>query len=79
MQNALKHAGLNPRIWITLADGDDALIFQVDDDGLGFDRATVSAGTGLLNMEERVAMLGGHLEIGARPGGGTRVMGTLPV
>ena len=39
----------------------------------------MTEGTGLLNMEERVAKLGGHLEIAARPGGGTRITGTLPV
>ena len=79
MQNALKHAGPDARIWITLADADGELTFRVDDDGLGFERAAVTEGTGLLNMEERVAKLGGHLEIAARPGGGTRITGTLPV
>lgn len=79
MQNAMKHAGHNARVWVTLADGDGVLTFQVDDDGLGFDRGTVNDGTGLANMEERVTQLGGHLEIGSRPGGGTRITGTLPV
>ncbi len=78
MQNALKHAGRNSRVWVTLGDGEGVLTFQVDDDGPGFDRESITYGTGLANMEERVGKLGGYLEIGSRPGGGTRITGTLP-
>jgi len=79
MQNALKHAGPDARIWVTIADAEGELTFRVDDDGQGFERGAVAEGTGLLNMEERVALLGGHLEIVERPGGGTRITGTLPI
>jgi signal transduction histidine kinase len=36
------------------------------------------AGSGVLGMRERAALLGGSVEIGERPGGGTRVVARLP-
>ena len=53
--------------------------FSVEDDGRGFDPATVARGTGLENLERRVAELGGHVEVKTRAGHGTRVSGALPL
>lgn len=39
----------------------------------------IGAGLGLLGMTERVALLGGHLEVQTRPGAGTRVRFTVPL
>jgi signal transduction histidine kinase len=52
--------------------------FSVEDDGVGFDPATVQRGAGLDNLEGRMAALGGTLRIDSRPGRGTRVTGHLP-
>ena len=57
----------------------DALELVVRDDGQGFDvtgarrRATRGESQGLLNMQERVALAGGELEIHSAPGQGTTV------
>jgi len=61
------------------ASGGRILYFEVDDDGAGFDAATVARGAGLGNMADRLDALGGHLAVDSAPGRGTRVRGTLPV
>ena len=52
--------------------------FTVEDDGAGFDPATAERGAGLTNLADRVAAVGGTLEIDARPGRGTRITGEIP-
>jgi signal transduction histidine kinase len=49
---------------------------HVRDDGVGGARAD---GTGLLGLNDRVAALGGQLEIESPPGDGTRIAATLPL
>jgi len=51
----------------------------VQDDGQGFDTAgTHSKGIGLLGLQERLELLGGALEIEAKPGQGTQLRGHVP-
>lgn len=53
----------------------------VEDDGVGFDPATLlsEAGVGLQGMRERAELIGAHLEIDSRPGAGTRIRVELPL
>lgn len=51
----------------------------VTDDGLGFDPTALPAGTGLASMRERVALLGGVLEVRSAPGAGTTVRVEVPL
>jgi signal transduction histidine kinase len=51
----------------------------VEDDGVGFDPASVRRGHGLHNMESRVAALGGTLEIEVREAGGMRHIVRVPL
>lgn len=56
-------------------------IVVVEDDGTGFD-PEASAGTerlGLLGMRERLALLGGCLEIESSPGAGTTLVARVPL
>jgi two-component system sensor histidine kinase UhpB len=56
----------------------------VRDNGAGFDvaaarqRAVRGASLGLLGMQERVALLGGRMEIDSAPGRGTEIRVRLP-
>jgi signal transduction histidine kinase len=82
IQNAVKHAAGARQIAILL-DGDDGrLRFEVRDDGPGFDGNGNGngrhRGSGLLNMRDRVAAIGGELAIVSSPGRGTRVIGSVP-
>ena len=76
LQNVAKHAPDASRVAISLERSGD-LRFAVRDDGPGFDTAA-AAGHGLVNMRDRVAAVGGTLEINA-VSGGTEILGTVPV
>jgi signal transduction histidine kinase len=76
LQNAAKHAP-GATVTLRLTDCDGRLSFSAADDGPGFDPAAVRFGTGLQNMTDRLSVLGGHLEVCARPGAGTTVTGHL--
>ena len=69
--------GLGART-IRLAQTDGMLAFEVDDDGRGFDPATASRGTGLQGIADRLAALGGTIEIESAAGAGTTVRGRIP-
>jgi signal transduction histidine kinase len=56
----------------------DAVSFEVRDDGVGFDPIATPHGSGLTNMTDRMAALGGTLDIRSRPGAGTTVAGRIP-
>jgi signal transduction histidine kinase len=78
LQNAAKHAGAGASATIRLGEVDGWVSFSVEDDGAGFDPAAVNRGAGLTNLADRVAAVGGNLQIDARPGRGTRIAGEIP-
>lgn len=78
LQNAAKHApgaAVGIRLW-TDAGG---LLFEVADDGPGFDVSAVAGGHGFVNMADRLGAIGGTVRWDSAPGRGTRVSGALPV
>jgi signal transduction histidine kinase len=77
LQNVAKYAGPS-RVQIRLSETLDQLTFQVVDDGVGFDAASTSYGSGLRNMADRVAALGGTVDVESHPGRGTTVTGRIP-
>jgi signal transduction histidine kinase len=78
VQNAVKHAHGASRITILL-DGDHGLRFEVRDDGAGFPAEPHAPGSGLTNINARLASVGGTLMIASTPGGGTSVVGDIPL
>jgi signal transduction histidine kinase len=78
LQNVAKYAGAS-RATVTLSNGSGTLDFEVADDGVGFDAARTTYGTGLQGMADRLAALGGSLSVRSTPKAGTTVHGTVPV
>jgi signal transduction histidine kinase len=77
LQNVAKYAGAT-RADLTLRRVEHGLEFEVRDDGSGFDPATTPKGSGLQNMEDRLAALGGSLEVRSTPGEGASIVGRVP-
>jgi signal transduction histidine kinase len=75
LTNIARHAKAK-RVEITLRRDVTDLVLCVQDDGLGFDlgamreRAIAGGSLGVLGMQERATLLGGHLEIESEPGHG---------
>jgi signal transduction histidine kinase len=78
LQNVQKYAGAS-QATVRLSEADGVLRFEVDDDGCGFDLATVRKGSGLTDVADRLDALDGHLEIDSALGRGCRLRGVLPV
>jgi signal transduction histidine kinase len=51
----------------------------VTDDGDGYDARLIPIGSGLRNMADRVAALGGRLKVQSAAGQGTAIIGQLPI
>jgi signal transduction histidine kinase len=77
LANASKHAA-GAAAHVTVRYDRRAVEVQVDDEG-GAPRSSDNGGHGLVGIEERVALYGGTLQIGARPRGGFQVKARLPI
>jgi signal transduction histidine kinase len=78
LTNTLKHAG-TARAEIVVRYGRSAVEVEVSDDGQGAQNGANGTGHGLIGMRERVALYGGTLRTGTRPGGGYEVRARLPL
>jgi signal transduction histidine kinase len=77
LQNIAKYADASQiGIWLGVRDG--SLSFTVSDDGAGYDASSTPMGSGLRNMADRLAALGGTLRIQSERGRGTVVSAWLP-
>jgi signal transduction histidine kinase len=77
LQNVSKHTRAT-RVEIRLRSSADELGFEVTDDGAGFEVASNGGGAGLRNMADRIAAVGGRLEIRSTVQG-TTVTGVVPI
>jgi signal transduction histidine kinase len=78
LTNATKH-GHAKRAVIEVIQHDGRIELLVRDDGRGFDPQQGTAGFGLMGMRERVALLGGELQVASSAGSGTTVTAAMPV
>jgi signal transduction histidine kinase len=89
LTNVMKHAG-KPHTDVRLSYEPAAVVVEVADSGRPIPAAVPApaasgasvprgAGMGLLGLRERVALYGGELAAGPRPGGGWLVQARMPV
>jgi signal transduction histidine kinase len=78
LTNILKHAQAE-RVDLRVGEENGKIEVSVRDDGVGFDPAAQAAGFGLVGMRERLAIIGGTLEVDSSPGKGTELRAELPV
>jgi two-component system, NarL family, sensor kinase len=82
LANAVTHADAE-NVTMRLSESPQHLTLEIEDDGVGFDRASLPARLaeghiGLQSQLERVETVGGRLEIRAAPGEGTTIRIRLP-
>lgn len=84
LTNVVRHSRAT-MVTVELRLRDEQLHLHVSDDGVGFDvnrvreEAVGGASLGVLSMEERATLAGGHLEINSVPGEGTEVHAWFPL
>ena len=83
LNNVSKHAQAS-HVSVLLEHKGTDVVLIVEDDGRGFDLDVVKAsvdrrGMGLTGMEERVALIGGELEIESSAGKGTTIFARVPI
>jgi len=77
LNNVSKYARAR-NVRLDLREIPEGVMFEVVDDGNGFDPTTTGYGTGLQGMADRLDALGGRLEVRSAPGEGTTVAGRVP-
>jgi signal transduction histidine kinase len=73
--NAIRHAQAT-NLWIEVLHVDGDLVIRARDDGRG--TAQIQVGHGLAGMQERVALVGGRLDLDSERSGGFRVTARIP-
>jgi signal transduction histidine kinase len=78
LQNASKHA---PDAHVAVRVWEDAggLLFEVADDGPGFDVRLARRGHGFVNMSDRLGAIGGTVRWESVPSEGTTITGSVPI
>ena len=77
LTNVMKHAEAG-RVRLELLEEANWVKVTISDDGAGFDPAQISAGFGLVGMQDRVGLVGGKVSVDSTPGAGTTVRADLP-
>jgi signal transduction histidine kinase len=78
LQNVAKYAEATKAV-IHLSVDRGELRVEISDDGRGFDPSVTPMGTGLQGIIDRLAAIGGTVEVRSAPGAGATVAGRVPV
>ena len=77
LKNAFKHAH-TPIAAVTVTKLDNTFYMTIQDSGTGFNHDVPSRGLGLMSMNERVKLVGGHFRLHSLPGRGTEIWVQVP-
>ncbi|MFN2466454.1 MAG: sensor histidine kinase [Candidatus Dormibacteria bacterium] len=77
LQNVQKYAQARSAD-LAIGQVDGHLDFELRDDGIGFDAASVARGSGLQNIADRIDAIGGTLVLESEVGAGTRLAAAIP-
>jgi two-component system, NarL family, sensor histidine kinase UhpB len=77
LTNIARHAHAS-RADVELTQADGMLTLTVRDDGRGLPPGALTASNGIRGMRERAMLVGGRIDIGAAPGGGTQITLHVP-
>lgn len=77
LANIVKYASAS-RAFVRFHTEPGQLVVEVQDDGRGFDPVTIKK-SGLRGLEDRIAALGGRVEVASGPGRGTELRAFLPI
>jgi signal transduction histidine kinase len=78
LQNAGKHAS-DAHVVLRVWEDAGGLLFEVRDDGPGFDVQHAKRGHGFVNMSDRLGAIGGSVRWESAPGRGTTITGSVPI
>jgi signal transduction histidine kinase len=78
LQNAAKYAGSGASARVRIWEEAGGLLFEVSDDGGGFEAGQQPDGAGLTNMRDRLGAVGGTLRVESDDRG-TRIRGAVPL
>ncbi|MCP4257786.1 MAG: PAS domain S-box protein [Planctomycetes bacterium] len=78
--NIVKHAHAK-NVKVSISRIRQQIFICVEDDGIGFDHAELSSGSGfgIFSIRERLEQLAGHIEIESKPGRGSKITMTAPL
>ena len=77
VSNILKYARAK-NVMIKLFILENSYTLEISDDGIGFDTSRKTKGIGLRNMESRVVVFGGSMNITSAPGKGCKIELMIP-
>jgi len=79
LRNVVKHSGV-AEAQVELLGHDDRIDLCISDSGVGFspESAQRTSGLGLISMQERLRLVGGHLSVESEPSHGTRIRVRIP-
>lgn len=78
LSNTMKYAAAS-NLSIALNYLNDELVIKVTDDGIGFDEATVTKGSGLINMKSRAELIEAKYELNSKTAEGTSLILSYPI
>lgn len=72
ISNVIKYAQAN-NVIVQISQNDNLLNLTIEDDGVGFDKNQITKGLGLKNIENRVQLINGTVDITSAKGEGTTI------